>query len=350
MPPVTQVQPLSPANRLGLNYRHEAAQLPWPPVAGGIVDAHVHIHGPPDGPAQVFFDAADAFGITQVWSQTPLDEVDRLRDAYGSRINFVAIPDYNLARQGDGHLLDDWLRRVEAFAAKGARLVKFWSAPRGRDFSPTFHLDHPIRLAVMQRARELGMGIMTHVADPDTWFATHYREARRYGTKPEHYEPLERLLDQFHDVPWLGAHMSGDPEHLDHLQDLLDRHPNFHIDTSATKWMVRELSKQPHEFRDFCRRNPGRVLFGSDIVVGARDDPATAFDHYASRFWALRTLFETDYQGPSPIVDPDLPLLDPSLPATATATLRGASFDPATLQMMYALAARGLWERIGPAR
>jgi hypothetical protein len=305
----------------------------------------MHIHGPPDGPARIFFEVAGLFGIQRVWSQTQLEEVDALRAVYGERIAFVAIPNYNLAREG-GDILADWLKRLEAFAAKGARLAKFWSAPRGRDFDPSFVLDHPIRVAVMQRARELGMAIMTHVADPDTWFQTHYRDSRRYGTKAQQYEPLERLLDQFHDVPWLGAHMSGDPEHLDHLQGLLDRHGNYVIDTSATKWMVRELSKHPEEFRDFCRRNPGRVFFGSDIVVGAHDDPATAFDHYASRYWSMRTLLETDYQGPSPIVDPDLPLLDPSLPATSTAALHGAAFDPATLQMVYADAARAWMERL----
>jgi predicted TIM-barrel fold metal-dependent hydrolase len=350
MTPITQVQAPTPANRLGLNYRQEVARLPWPASRMPIIDAHIHLHGPPDGPVRVFFEAADVFGISEVWSQTPLDEVDALQQVYGDRIKFVAVPDYNLARQGDDHLLNDWLRRIEAFAAKGARLVKFWSAPRGRDFSPTFRLDHPIRVAVMERARELGMSIMSHVADPDTWFATHYRDARRYGTKAEQYEPLDRLLDQFHDVPWLGAHMSGDPEHLDHLQDLLDRHPNFYIDTSATKWMVRELSKHPQEFRAFCRRNPGRVIFGADLVVGAHDELATVFDHYASRYWTLRTFFETDYEGPSPIVDPDLALIDPSQPPTATATLRGASFDPATLQMVYVTAAQRLWERMDARR
>jgi predicted TIM-barrel fold metal-dependent hydrolase len=354
MPVATNLVPPNPANRLGLLYRLEATRLPWvPSPQTGIIDAHVHVHAPADGAAKTFFEAAEAFGVSQVWSQTPLEEVDELRAVYGDRIVFIAVPDYTKARAsggsgGEAEFADDWARRIEAFAKKGAKMAKFWTAPRGRDISPLFRLDHPVRLRIMRLARSLGMAIMTHVADPDTWFATHYKDARRYGTKPEHYEPLERLLDEFYDTPWLGAHMGGDPEHLDHLQDLLDRHPNYYIDSSATKWMVRELSKHPAEFRGFCERNPGRVLFGSDIVVaqGSRMDAAEAFDLYASRYWALRTLFETDYHGPSPIVDPDLPLLDPTLPLTAAPELNGAAFPPEVLDMVYHRAAEGFAARI----
>ena len=121
--------------------------------------------------------------------------------------------------------------------------------------------------------------------------------------------------------------MGGWPEDLEFLDGLLSRHPNLHLDNSATKWMVRELSKRPLAYRAFCARNPGRVLFGSDNVA---DPGVSSFELLASRYWALRTLHETDYEGPCPIVDPDLSLVDPALPAQSTATLRGAAFDPAT--------------------
>ncbi|MEE9212201.1 MAG: hypothetical protein V3U29_06065, partial [Phycisphaeraceae bacterium] len=101
----------------------------------------------------------------------------------------------------------------------------------------------------------------------------------------------------------------------------------------------RDLSKHPAEFGDFCRRNSGRVLFGSDIVANPED---MTFDLLASRYWALRTLFETDYDGPSPIVDPDLAMMDPSLPEDSTAHLRGAKMDNSTLQSVYHSATKQL--------
>ena len=329
MTPTLNASPINDANRLGIPYRAEAARLPWP---GRITDVHVHISNLES--AQLFFEAADVFNIDRVWTQSPLEQVDALKAAFPGRIEFIAIPNY-MARSNPDTFGTDWLKRIDSFHEKGARMAKFWAAPRGRDFSDTFYLDHPTRIAAMKHARSLGMKFMTHVADPDTWFQTVYKDSSRYGTKASHYDTLEKMLDMFHDVPWLGAHMAGDPEHLDRLQYLLDRYPHFYVDTSATKWMVRELSKHPAQLRDFVRRNPGRVLFGTDIVTATTGD----FDLYASRFWALRTLYETDYDGPSPIVDPDLHLVDPSLPRESTAMLRGAAIDPTSLGFVYHAAA-----------
>jgi hypothetical protein len=324
--PQTHVRPLNDANRLGLDYRTEAHRLG---NAGPIWDCHSHINSVAS--ARVFFEVCDWFGVQKVWSMTPLESVDAIRAEFPDRIEFIAVPNYARRFEPETFALQ-WLRDIEGFAERGYRMCKFWAAPRGRDLSPHLQLDSPVRIEGMKLARSLGMMFMTHVADPDTWFASHYRDHRKYGTKAEQYVPLMRLLDEFNDVPWIGAHMGGNPEDLDFLQMLLDRYPNYYIDTSATKWMVRELSKHPHEFRDFCRRNPGRVLFGSDLVT---NDANIDYDNYASRYWALRVLFETDYVGPSPIVDPDLSLLDPTLPKTATAAMSGAAFDPATLHMVY---------------
>src|SRR5690606_8368514 len=111
------------------------------------------------------------------------------------------------------------------------------------------------------------------------------------------------------------------PEDLDFLAGLLSRHPNLVLDTSATKWQVRELSRHPRaRLHDFFRRFRTRILFGSDIVATGAD---ASFDLFASRYWALRTLFETDYDGPSPIVDPDLHMMDETVDEKATAHLRG---------------------------
>lgn len=89
-----------------------------------------------------------------------------------------------------------------------------------------FQLDAPLRVAAMELASSLGMSLMVHIADPDTWFQTRYSDAARYGTKSAQYLPLERLLDRF-SAPWLAAHMGGWPEDLHFLAGILDRHPNL---------------------------------------------------------------------------------------------------------------------------
>ncbi|MEX2213366.1 MAG: amidohydrolase family protein [Phycisphaeraceae bacterium] len=329
----TDVVPKNDANRLGLDYRAEAGRLPH---TGPIWDVHQHIHGL--SAAKLFFEVASHYNIERVWTMTPLELVDDLKSAYGDRLQFIAVPNYN-AKENPATFTTDWLRRIEGFREKGCRIVKLWAAPRGRDFSDALQLDTPTRREGIKLARELGMMFMTHVSDPDTWFATKYADSAKYGTKAQQYEPLERLLGEYGDVPWIAAHMGGDPEHLDHLQDMLDRHANLYLDTSATKWMVRELSKKPDELRDFVGRNAGRLLFGSDIVA---DDKDVNYDLYASRYWALRTMFETSYDGMSPIVDPDLNMVDERVPKDATPPLRGAAIEEKTLDVLYKGAAERL--------
>lgn len=334
----TGVAAVHPANRLGLVYRYEATRLPW---TGRIWDIHTHLHDLEA--ARLFFAVADRFGVDRVWSMSPLEQVDAITAEFGHRVRFIAVPNYQAYKESDT-FTTDWLRRIEGFAAKGCRVCKFWAAPRGRDLHPALRLDSPIRREGMRLAKSLGMMFMTHIADPDTWFATHYRDQRRYGTKPQQYELFSRMLDEHHDVPWIAAHMGGSPENLDRVQQLLDGHPNLYVDCSATKWMVRELGKQPDRVRKFCQRNPGRVLFGSDIVA---DRSTMSFDLLASRYWALRALLETDYDGPSPVDDPDLALLDPTPPIPPTPTLRGAKLDPATLMSVYHGAAQRLKPWLG---
>ncbi|MCA9302993.1 MAG: amidohydrolase family protein, partial [Phycisphaerales bacterium] len=299
-------------------------------------------------------------------SQTQLAQADAVRAVMGERISFVAIPEYMHADKlwaftaGFVENLDEW-------HARGARMVKFWGAPRLRDYVETLEVDpkeilgfdSKWRLRVAERAAELGMMLMVHVADPDTWFRTMYKDSTRYGTKRSQYESLERLLDHT-GMPCLAAHMGGWPEDLVFLDGLLDRHPKLVLDTSATKWMVREISKHAREdWIAFLHKHAGRILFGSDIVTSDEhltatdpDSPAfgnqlansedEAFDLYASRYWALRTKYETSYDGESNIADPDLHMVDPEgFTKMDAPRLRGFSMEKADLEVLYRGATAG---------
>jgi len=344
----------SPANRLGLDYRAEAGRFAY---TGPIIDVHTHI-GTADA-AEVYRQATEAYGIVKTWSMTNLEQCDEVQAVLGDAVEFIAVPDY-ANRDKPGCFTTDWMKRIERFRGRGCRMVKFWAAPRGRDMGDdALLIDSPARLEQMRLAHGLGYRrFMTHIADPDTWFATKYADAAHYGTKRDQYAGLERVLDGFGDVTWIAAHMAGSPEDLDFLRGLLDRHDNLVLDCSATKWMVRELSRHPDRFRGFVEANPARVLFGTDIVANSDnvrppspEDVARleeerkagrpglgaghGFDLYASRFWALRTLLETGYDGPSPIADPDLPMIDPSIPEGSTPPLRGASLPKDLLPALY---------------
>ncbi len=350
--------PATPANRSGLDYRAEAHRL-GPPVTP-IIDAHTHING--TDAVDVFAETMSIYGVESVWSMTSLEAVDDVRNRLGGRLEPIAVPDFRskdrLHAHGEGYL-----DRIRAYRDLGARLAKFWSAPRIVDVaresgdSGMFRLDGPVRRAGMELAVELGMGIMIHVADPDTWFETKYSDASVYGTKADQYRPLEAVLHDYR-VPFMVAHMGGWPEDLAFLDGLLERHPHLILDASATKWIVREISRHdPIEVLSFLRKWRGRILFGSDIVtldehlVSAEDgdenemnrkagSKTEAFDLYASRYFALRTLWETEHDGESPIADPDLAMVDPEgHDAMSAPRLRGMSLPRDLLVSFYREAA-----------
>ncbi len=341
---------MDPANVPGLDFRALATGLPY---RGPVVDAHTHVTSP--DAARLYLEVAERFGVDRTLTMTGLPKAREVAKVAGDRIEFICVPDF-IERKTPGTFTTKWLDDIRGFREElGSRVIKFWAAPRSLDLADEtpgltradMALDSPLRLEGMRLAYDLGYRVfMTHVADPDTWFATKYADASRYGTKAQQYEPLERLLDSFPDVTWIGAHVGGSPENLGFVQGMLDRHRNYVVDTSAAKWQIRELSKHPAETAAFCRRNAGRVLFGTDIVASDQMD-SVGEDLFASRYWALRTLFETEHRGLSPIVDPDLHMVDPSVPADARPELNGCGLAGDELRMLYHDAVEAILPRGG---
>lgn len=356
----------TPANRFGVDYRAEAERFGTPPVP--ILDVHTHINGA--RAAEVYREVCELYGIRRTYSQSQISEAAGVKAVLGDMVRYIAIPSYmddDKARAFREGFIENIHRWADEF---GARCVKFWNAPRFRDIaaehiedpSDLVELDSPARQEVAALAVSKGMMFMTHVADPDTWFSTMYADAKRYGTKRDQYEPLERMLNLF-PVPWIAAHMGGWPEDLNFLTGLLERNDNLLLDTSATKWMVRELSKHPRDaLLAFLEKFHGRILFGSDIVtsdthmdVSDPDDKRfgthlansrqEAFDLYAGRYWALRTMWESSYEGESNIADPDLMMVEPGKYDEMSAPgLQGFGVPSDLLRMLYSGAAEATIE------
>lgn len=352
---------------MGWDYRDQALRLGTPVIP--IFDMHSHIGG--RGACKIYRAVRELFGVTTTASMSPLAEADGLREEFGESIRFIAMPEFMNKDRAHAHG-PGYLDIITKWHGKGARIVKFWVAPRGRDLgreagdANIMTLRNPWRVAQMDFAASLGMAFMVHVADPDTWFSTKYSDAGLYGTKVSHYEPLEELIERYAKVPWILAHMGGWPEDLGFLSGLLARHANVCLDTSATKWIVREVSRhEPEAVRAFVRKWRGRLMFGSDIVTTDRhltpdksggpapmgdlaSSPEEAFELYASRYWALRTLWETSYDAESSIADPDLMMVEPQKnDAMSAPRLRGVSLPREDLEWLYRRSAEAWWARLG---
>jgi predicted TIM-barrel fold metal-dependent hydrolase len=305
-----------PANRLGLDYRKPLPR----PAKPGIMDVHSHVRV--SRTTDAFFEAAGLYGIKRVISMSPIEDVEPLRARYGDRLAFIAVPRWR-ELDSSAAFRERWLADLETFRGYGARLMKFWMAPPMRgQYGLT--LDHEYLRPVIQRGLDLGYDFMVHVGDPDEWFQPGgpYADAKQFGTKADQFPQLEWFLDRVAPRSVIGAHMGGRIEDPRFLNDLLARHANFHIDTSATKWIVRGVAAQPAAVRDLFLARPDRLLFGSDLATAEQYD----FEHYASRYWAQRTMWETTYDGESPIDDPDAP---------AAPLLKGINLPAEVLRKVY---------------
>jgi predicted TIM-barrel fold metal-dependent hydrolase len=267
-------------------------------------------------------EVACEFGVGRVYSMCLPDDIPPLRERFGSRIAFNGSIHKKLEEPEDVAY-----RLLDRFLELGVEIIKFWAAPRGRERG--LFVDAPWRIEAARRAQAAGIRVMmVHVGDPDAWFRTTYADVAKFGTKTDQYTGLTRMLELFPDMYWIGAHMGGDPEHPDHLEALLDRYPHFHLDTSATKWQVREVSSHAAAIRELVCRRPERFLFGSDLVT-RHNLPR---DHYVSRYWCQRTLWESTWEGRSPIADPDHQHAEDE---PATPMLRGLGLPAEVLEQVY---------------
>ncbi|HQY87994.1 MAG TPA: amidohydrolase family protein [Tepidisphaeraceae bacterium] len=315
-------------NQTFVNFRQ-----PWPraPVNGTVIDGHVHLLG--SRHAESWFEAADHFGIDNFVSQTPLEEVLTLSRRWGHRLQFVAVP--NWMKLGEPNRIDDWMRRLDAFANIGSKIAKAHLAP-GTIKRTKLTIDGEEMSKIFRAMRDRGMIIMTHVGDPQLWYDGKYKDDAEYGTRADHYRLWSQRLEEHRGWPWLAAHLGGWPEGLNDMQGMLDRFPDLILDLSATKWIVRELSVQRDQAREFIMRNQDRLIWGSDQVSTDNRD----FDFYASRWWCHRKLFETAWRGPSPILDPDATSERPS-------KIDGLALPTTVLQKLYHDNVQRLFSRVG---
>jgi predicted TIM-barrel fold metal-dependent hydrolase len=330
-------------NVTGIDYA-ERSHLRY---TGPIIDFHAHVmvtrpgdpaNAPPlgHGPgasleqAATMLEVGSEFGIVQTVTMCLADDISPLRDRFGDQLAFNAMINKKTAAESD----DEAFRTLERFLEAGIKVVKLWSAPRGRERG--LFVDATWRIEALKRARSAGVRmVMVHVADPDVWFRNQYADVAKFGSKPDQYVGLERMMQLFPDMIWIGAHMAGDPEHPDHLESLLEKYPYFYIDTSATKWQVREVSPRAAAHRALLTRYPDRFLFGTDLVTRHH----LTREHYVSRYWCQRTLWESTWTGPSPIADADYP---PTEGSASTPTLKGVGLPDDVVEKVYYLNAHRL--------
>ena len=276
--------------------------LPDPPC--DIWDAHVHIWEAASFPP--FEKCASLYGVrTYMGIASP--EVKRSLEPRieAGRCSFALyLPNDAFARHDTNRLLS----AVDEAQAQGYAMVKMWFGPRFLDFSDgktPFDISLPAFEPVFARLEEYGLPVDIHVADPDAWYRHRYLNTRRYRTKRKAIEEFNTVLERHPGLRAISVHFGSlpEPENLPLLASLLDAHPNLYVDTASTRWIIRELGRNPETARNFIMRYQQRILFASDLSVGWNDEEE---GYYAKRYWAQRLFWETGVRNvPLPFPDED---------------------------------------------
>jgi predicted TIM-barrel fold metal-dependent hydrolase len=173
------------------------------------------------------------------------------------------------------------IERLEQFVEHGICGLKIWkdlgTTVKGSD-GHLLRIDDERLVPLFEKAAELSIPIMFHIADPDAFFLPIDASNERYeelAAHPEwsyygsHYGKLEllaqrdRVIARHPKTTFVGAHVAEHPEDLAYVSHLLDTNPNLHIDISAR---CAELGRQPYTAREFFLKHADRILFGTDLI------------------------------------------------------------------------------------
>jgi predicted TIM-barrel fold metal-dependent hydrolase len=177
--------------------------------------------------------------------------------------------------------IDVTLGRLEKLVEHGAKGIKFWKnlGLSVRDSKGDLLRVDDERLApVFDKAAELGIPVMFHIADPDAFFLPVDGRNERFEELAAHPDwsfhgaqfSKKNLLDQRDRViarhpktTFVAAHVAECGENLARATQLLEKYPNVLMDISAR---ASELGRQPYSSRALFLKFPDRILFGSDLV------------------------------------------------------------------------------------
>lgn len=258
------------------------------PARPPIVDVHVHVG--PDGVDRLI-GLMDRFGVETIWNLSggsPGRGLERQLAAaarYPGRIVVFATPDWGQVRRGPGYgeRLADELARGAALGARGLKIAKALGLGVRDADGALIPIDDPELDPLFERAGALGLPVAIHSADPVAFWrpidgneradelAVHPEWSFHDAPVPsweELYAQMERRIARHPRTTFVAVHFGNAAEDPVRVGALLDRYPNLYVDTAAR---IPELGRHdPAAMRALLIRHRDRILFGTDLGVGAR--------------------------------------------------------------------------------
>jgi len=321
-----------------------AASPPGPPGTGARsgrkhlprIDVHMHI-GPDAIPRAIRL--MDEWGIdggvnlSGMFPGPPHHALETqlaaAKDSQG-RIAVFANTDFRLVRTSKdyGKAMADLLDESRRLGAIGLKIPK--GLGLGYPTADRRHLlpvDDPGLDPLFEKAGALGMPIAIHIGDPKAFWKPATPENERWDELQAHpewsfygepvpsweqlYDAFERRVARHPKSTFIAVHFGNDPEDPERVAKMLDRYPNFFIDTAAR---VPEIGRHPADrMRRFYEKYQDRILFGTDTGVGSSQDemmygsnganPPTRADEvrFFTQTWRYFETLDRQFESPTPI-------------------------------------------------
>ena len=302
------------------------------------IDAHTHIS--PEGLERALA-LMDRWGIDGLVNLSggapgspdfPLEDQIRVARASGGRIAVFTNLSFRKAlrtRPDDyGKALAEELKKAKALGAIGLKIFKSlglgYPAADGEGMLP---VDDPGLDPLFDMAGKLGMPVSIHTGDPKAFWQPADEKNERWDELQAHpewsfyggqvpswqalYDAFERRVARHPKTIFIGVHFGNNPEDPARVGRMLDKYPNLYIDTAAR---VPEIGRQDAAMmRAFFEKYQDRILFGTDLGIGATQDemmygsngatPPTLEDerrYFTSTFRYFETT-DKQFESPTPI-------------------------------------------------
>jgi predicted TIM-barrel fold metal-dependent hydrolase len=305
----------------------------------GLPRIDVHMHISPTG-IERLLTLMDRWGIDGVVNLSGMYpgpprhmlemQLDAARRA-GGRIAVFANVDFVRAvktRTDYGKALAEQLAEAKKVGAVGLKISKGlglgFPAPGGK---VPLSVDDPGLDPLFEKAGELGMPVAIHTGDPKAFWNPPTPKNERWDELQAHpewsfygqpvpswqalYEAFERRVARHPKTTFIGVHFGNNPEDPERVAKMLDKYPNFYIDTAAR---VPEIGRHGADrMRRFYEKYQDRVLFGTDTGVGDSQedmmygsngaDPPTAADErrFFVSTWRYFETRDKRFESPTPI-------------------------------------------------
>jgi predicted TIM-barrel fold metal-dependent hydrolase len=306
------------------------------------LDVHTHIG--PDGwaRAQAIMDEQGIVGMVNLSGMTPgpprfaLEKQLEVARTSGGRIavfasvSFMqALRNAHLGQRPDyGNALAEELVVAKQLGAIGLKIHKGLGLSYPTvDGSRALPVDDPGLFPLFEKAGELGLPVAIHTGDPKAFWLPPDEKNERYDELQAHpewsfhgsdlpswdelYQSFERLVARHPKTTFIGVHFGNNPEDPDRVGQMLEKYPNLFIDTAAR---VPEIGRQNAEkMRRFFEKYQDRILFGTDLGVGATQDemmygsngalPPTLEDEkrFFRSTWRYFETRDKQFESPTPI-------------------------------------------------